>query len=105
MGHPANTGEQDILRAARAIRDRCVCGKTHPDGDGITPAVVGRMRAYLAGNPGHQFAVDEEAGIVAVVVAPAPAPGAPGPPEIIAWSNDLLELLAQIDAPPAENLS
>ena len=54
-------------------------------------------------NPGRQFAVDEEAGIVAVVVAPAP--GTPGPPEIIAWSDDLLELLTQVDAPSAENLS
>lgn len=94
-----------VILAAQSNRDRerCVCGEIHEDGHGITPAVVARMRAYLAANPDHRFAADEDAGIIAVIIAKDPA--APGPPEILAWSRDLTALLDAIGAPPAADLS
>jgi len=58
------------------------------------------MQGYLAIHPGHQFAVDDEAGIVAVI-----APHESGQPEIIALSEDLAALLDAVSAPAAENLS
>lgn len=61
------------------------------------------MKAYLALHPGHEFALDEEAGIVAVVLPPAP--DAPGPPDVLAWSHNLLDLLDKVNAPPAASLS
>lgn len=97
--HPT-AAEQDMLSAARASRERCLCGEVHDDGDGITPALVARIRGYLAANPGHQIAYDDEAGIVAVIIARDP-----GPPEVLAWSGCLVGLLDDIGAPPAAGLS
>ena len=92
-----------IILAAQASRERCACGEIHEDGHGITPAVIARMKAYLAANPGHRFAADEDAGILAVITAHDPV--RPGPPEILAWSRDLIDLLDTIGAPPAADLS
>lgn len=100
---PPTDDELNVICSARSSREGCLCGEVHPGGDGITPAVIARMRGYLAANPGHQFAVDDEAGIVAIVIPRASAD--PGPPEILAWSGDLLELLDSIDAPSAADLS
>lgn len=105
MDHHPTATEQGILDAARANRGRCLCGEVHGD-DGITPDVIARMLGYLAENPGHQFAVDEEAGIVAVIASRDPSDADdPGAPEIIARSEDLVELLDLVNAPPAESLS
>lgn len=82
-------------------RDRCACGEPHEDDvTAVTPATTARMRAYLAANPAHQFAVDEDSGIVALI-----RPRDPVAPEIIAWSTTLPDLLTQVDAPPPETLS
>lgn len=93
--------EQSAICSARTSRERCLCGELHADG--ITPTVVARMKAYLAANPGQQFAFDDEAGILAVVIAPDP--GDSGPPEIIGWARDLIELLDTIGAPSVAGLS
>lgn len=95
--------ERDTLHAARAKRDRCVCGELHDDDDYITPATIARMKAYLALHPGRQFVVDEDVGLIAVIVVPAP--NASGPLQIIAQSRDLPDLLTRIGAPPAETMS
>ena len=101
--HPT-AAEQSVILAARASRDRCVCGEVHEDpGDGVTPAVIARMRGYLAANPGHRFAVDDDAGIVAVITGHDPA--SPGTPEILAWSGDLIALLDSVDAPSTAGMS
>ena len=57
-----------------------------------------RMRAYLQAHPGRQFAYDE--GIVALLIADPQ-----GPPEVLAWSYHLAELLDLIGAPLAVNPS
>lgn len=95
--------EQDAIQAARGSRDQCVCDEIHDDGDSVAPATIARMKAYLAGHPGHQFVVDEEAGIIAVVIAPAT--NASGPLQILAQSADLLQILDYIGAPASEILS
>lgn len=100
-GQPPTAAEQSVILAAQASQGRCVCGEVHEAG--ITPAVIARMKGYIAAHPGQQFAADEEAGIMAVIVTPDPAE--PGPPHIIAWSRDLLALLDDIGAPPAADLS
>lgn len=92
--------EHQALAAARAWRDRCACGGVHSDGSGIACSTVARMRAHLATHPEHQFALDDEAGIVAVIV-----PRAPGPPEIIAWSASVTGLLDSLGVPSAASLS
>lgn len=79
-------------------RDRCACGEIHPDG--VTPAMIARMKAYAAAHPDHQFAVDEEAGIIAVVI-PRPSGGL----QVLAHSHDLTDLLDRIGAPSAGELS
>lgn len=95
-----SASEHQALAAARAERDRCVCGGIHADGREIVCSTVARMRAHLATHPEHRFAIDGEAGIVAVIV-----PRDPGPPEIIAWSASPTELLEAIGAPSAASLS
>lgn len=97
---PAAAAEEEAIAAARASRETCLCGEAHSDHDGITPALLARMRGYLAMNPGQQFAYDDEAGIVAVII-----PHDPAPPDIIAWSDSLPSLLDIISAPPAAELS
>lgn len=62
--------------------------------------MIARMNAYVATHPDRQFAVDDEAGIVAVVI-----PHSSGEPEVLAHSNDLSDLLNRIDVPAAEELS
>lgn len=100
-GTEPTPGEQDVLRAMRAERDRCVCGAIHEDsGEAVTSAMIGRMRAYLAQNPGHRFAVDVDEGVVAAVIVRDP-----GPPEVIAWASGLAALLDHLGAPPAAGLS
>lgn len=79
-------------------RDRCACGAIHSDG--VTPAMIARMKAYVAAHPDRQFAVDDEAGIVAVII-----PHPPDDPEVIDRSPDLADLLNRIGAPAAEELS
>lgn len=96
------TAEQGMVLAAQGERERCVCGDVHDD-DSVTPAVIARMQGYLASNPGHEFAVDDEAGIVALIL-PREV-GTPGRPEVLAWANDLVELLDHIGAPAAADLS
>ena len=91
--------ELGVISAARARRQQCRCGQAHEDG-GVAPAVVARMRGYLAAHPGHQFAVDDEAGIVAVIIARDSAV-----PEVVAWAGDLPGLLDDIGAAPASGLS
>lgn len=101
MNQHLTAAEQDGIAISQTNRERCVCGEVHEnDGDGVTPAVIVRMQAYLAENPGHQFAVDDEAGIAAVIIACGS-----GQPEVVAWSGDLIELLDHIGAPPAEDLT
>lgn len=92
--------EHSVIRAAQASQSSCSCGEVHADGSGVTPAVMARMRGYLAAHPGHQFAVDDEAGLVAVITSDDS-----GHPKIIAQSNDLAALLDTVGAPAAENLS
>lgn len=99
---PLTTAEQDALSTASTRRDQCVCGETHDD-DTVTPATIARMKAYLAGHPGQQFVVDEDAGLTAVIISPAP--NASGPLQVLAQSGDLLELLNDIGAPATESLS
>ena len=95
MNQPPTPAEQTILETARAKRDRCVCGAAHgDDSDVVTPSVIARMKGYLAAHPGHQFAVDDEAGIVAAVILRAPAA-----PEVLAWSASLTDLLDTLGAP------
>lgn len=96
----ATPAEQAVISAARAARDRCMCGDDCEDGAGILPYAAVRMRAYLEANPGREFAWDEEAGIVAVII-----PRPPGDPEVVAWSDDLAALLDQVGAPRAVNPS
>lgn len=101
---PAPTeAEQDVIRSARNSTERCRCGEIHEDECGITPAVIARMMGDLGAHPGHQFAVDEEAGIVAVIAVHDPAD--PDQTEILARSEDLIELLDTIGAPAAADLS
>jgi hypothetical protein len=61
------------------------------------------MKGYLAANPGHQFAVEEEAGIIAVI-ATSDA-NQPDDVTVLAWSSNLVALLDQVGAPAAEDLS
>jgi hypothetical protein len=96
----ATLGEHLAVAAAGAEQERCLCGNCHDDGTGIPPSVAGRMRAYLAAHPGQQFATDEEAGIVAVII-----PRGLEDPEVIASAGDLVELLDGIGAPSAAELS
>lgn len=77
-------------------------GETHTDDDTIALATITRMKGYLVGHPGHQFVVDEDAGIIAVVIAPAL--NASGPVQVLAQSGDLLQLIHDIGAPSAEDL-
>lgn len=99
MNQPTPT-EQGDLAAVRTDHERCKCGEVHEHDDGVTPAVIARMRGYLAENPETRFAVDDEAGIVAVII-----PRDPAPPEVLAWSADLIELLDLIGAPATPALS
>jgi hypothetical protein len=90
---PAGAG-QDALPAARASRDQhCPCGQPRHDGSDLSPATVARARAYLAAHPGHQLAIDEN-GTLAVI-----ALRHPGPPEVLATSQCLQELLDRAGAP------
>lgn len=73
---------------------RCVCGEFHSGDRGVTAATMTRMRAYLTAHPGHQFAVDDDTGIIAVIVTPLP--GTSGPLRVIARSTDLADLLDAI---------
>lgn len=91
---------QDIIHTMQIRRGQCVCGEVHPDGDGVTATTIARMRAYLVANPGHEFAVDEDAGIIAVII-----PRPPDEPQVLHCSGDLAELLNRIGVPPAEILS
>lgn len=100
---PLSPTEQDVVHTASTRRDQCVCGETHPDDENIAPATVARVRAYLARHPGHQFAIDEETGIIAVIVAPAP--NVSGPLQLVAQATNLCHLLNDIGAPTAESLS
>jgi hypothetical protein len=100
---PLTSAEQDIVHGARDGRERCACGEVHADGDGVAADTIGRMRAYLAANPGHQFVVDDEAGLIAVVVVPTP--GHSGPLQVLGCSGDLVGLLDEIGAAGAEGLS
>lgn len=101
---PLTTAEQDTLHAGRISRERCICGEFHEDdGGSIVPAAVARLKAYVALNPGHQFVVDDEAGIIAVILTPAL--NASGPLRILAQAASLTDLLDRIGAPPAETLS
>lgn len=95
--------EQDVLHTASADRERCVCGGIHNDEDTVTLDTIARMKAYMAGHPGHQFVVDDNAGLIAVITAPAL--NASGPLHVLAQSGDLLQLLDYIGAPPSESLS
>lgn len=88
---PPSAAEQDIVHAARNGHERCVCGEVHQDEDWVSPAVIGRMKAYLAANPGHEFVVDEEAGLVAIVIVSPP--GHSGPVQVLACGGDLREPL------------
>lgn len=98
-GQPPTAAEQGIIRAARDSRDRkCLCGESHEGA--ITPAAKARMLAYLAANPGRQFAYDEEDGIVAVII-----PRGSDAPDVVAWADCLITLLDNIGAPPAAELS
>lgn len=103
VNQAATAAEQGILHAARACRERCACGEAHDDGADVTPAVIVRMRAYVAAHPGHQFVVDDDEGLVAAVIVPAP--GASGPLRVLACSGDLTGLLDEIGAPSAEDMS
>lgn len=78
--------------------NQCACGDVHASG--VTPAIIGRMKAYLYAYPDRQFAVDEDAGIVAVIV-----PRACRGPEVLAHSHALADLLDQIGAPTPGDLS
>lgn len=100
---PLTPAEQDVLHAARARDDRCVCGEIHENDDFVTPATIGRMKAYLAEHSDHQFVVDETAGLIAVITTPAP--NSSGPLRIVAQSGDLFDLLNHLRAPPPERLS
>lgn len=103
LNQPVTAAEQEALHGARAKHERCACGQAHDDDDYITPATIGRMRAYLALHPGHQFAIDEDAGIIALILAPAL--NASGPLQILDQDGNLLEFLDRIGAPPAETMS
>lgn len=103
LNQPTTAAEQDALHTARAQRERCVCGESHEDDDYVTPATIARMKAYLALHPGHQFVVDDDAGIIALIIAPAC--NASGPLQILDQDGDLLEFLDRIGAPPAETMS
>lgn len=95
--------EQQVLHSARANRNRCICGEIHENGDSVTLATIARMKAYLAAHPNHQFVVDEETGIIAVIITPARS--ASGPLRVLAQSGDLLQLLNEIGAPSTKGLS
>lgn len=90
--------EEAVISAARAKQEKCHCGEPH--GDGIAPALIARMKGYLAEHPGQRFAYDDESEIVALVV-----PRDPDPPEILAWAACLADLLDTVEAPPAHELS
>lgn len=92
--------EEDVISAARIAREQCLCGEVH-DGIGITPAMVARLKGYLAANPGQQFAYDDEAEIVALIIPH----DEPEPPEILARADCLASLLDSIGAPSAQELS
>lgn len=96
-------GEQDALHVARAAQEQCVCGETHETAASVPPAAIARAKAYLAANPDHRFAVDDETGIVAVIISPGP--GTSEPLRVIAQSSTLVTLLDAIGAPPAASLS
>lgn len=100
---PLTTAEQDALSTASISREQCVCGETHADNDTVTPATIARMKAYSVEHPDHQFVVDDEARIVAVVIAPAL--NGSGPLQVVAKANDLIQLLDDIGAPRSESLS
>lgn len=96
--------EQDIVDAAHDNRKRCTCGERHADdSSGVSPDEVGRMKGYLTAHPGQAFVVDDEAGIMAVIIAEQP--GSAEPPDVIAWSRNLSELLDAIGASSAAALS
>lgn len=99
---PPTAAEQAAFSAARDRLSRCTCGEPHSCGCGIIPEMVARMRGYLAEHPGHKFAADEEAGIIAVITAPS---GTSGDLEVVAWACYLPDLLDRIGAPAAEGLS
>lgn len=100
---PLTMAEQDALNTASTRREQCVCGETHDDNDTVTPATIARMKIYLAGHPGQKFVVDEDTGLIAVIISPAL--DASGPLQVLAQSGDLLELLNDIGAPTARSLS
>lgn len=95
--------EQNAITGARTNSEQCACGQPHTDGHAVTPATVARMKGYVAAHPGHQFAIDEEAGIIAVITGSDA--GCPGQPQVIASSTDLADLLDAIDAPASAELS
>lgn len=90
--------EEAVIAAARANREKCHCGESHADG--IAPALIARMKGYLAANPGQQFAYDDESEIVALIV-----PHDTDPPEILVRAACLADLLDAVEAPPAHELS
>lgn len=101
LGRPT-AAEEDVIRTARADQERCACGEVHLADDGrVSPATVTRMRAYLAAHPEHQFAVDDDAGFIAVIAVRA----ASDEPQVLACSDNLHALLNHVGAPSAENLS
>lgn len=102
LGRPT-AAEEDVIRTARADQERCACGEVHPAGDDdwVSPAAVTRMRAYLAAHPEHQFAVDVDAGLIAVIAVRSDS----DEPQVLACSDDLRALLDHVSAPAAENLS
>lgn len=97
---PLTATERSVLRAAQATHGRCSCGEVHADETEVTPAVTARMRGYLAAHPDHRFAVDDEAGLVAVIVT-APS----GPPKVISCSCNLTAVLDAVGAPDATEFS
>lgn len=101
MNQQPTPTEQEVIDTADRSQERCKCGDAHRDDENaVTPAVIARMRGYLDGHPGHRFAVDADAGIVAAII-----PRNPGLPTVLAWSEDLLELLDALGAPAAPVLS
>jgi hypothetical protein len=94
---PIEKGDRAIA-LARARRERCLeCGAGH-DG-AVTSSLEGRVRAYRAAHPEHQFIRVDASGIVAVIVRRSCGP------EIVALADDLHSLLDMVGAPQAEGLS
>lgn len=102
MPPPLTAAERVAVDAARARRARCVCAEDCGEDGCVTRGQAARMRGYLALHPGREFAFDDEAGDVTVAVI---VPRDPGPPQVLARSAVLGDLLDEIGAPAAESLS